>query len=120
MDTYVLKLRGIRDVLPTSQQYSALCCAYNDFRACVMDKITYSCNERLGLQTSDFIDHRLVKMQKGFADVDRCDTLCAQAPTNVTAFLDDISIDNGYLPQKESPLLIFMDIAATQSNERRY
>lgn len=117
-DVYVRKMRYIRDVVPRQYQFQSYCCAFNAFSNCVLDLVNYVCNERHGLQTSDFFSHKMLSMQKSFADIERCDALCRDVPFNISARLDAIDNDNELKPEYESPVLLFMDIAAAHTKSR--
>jgi hypothetical protein len=121
MDTYVVMLKYIRDYVEPSSQFQAYCCAFEFFRDCVLSLTHYLCNQRLGYETSAFVNHKLVTTQKNFADIQGCgiDTgdksLCSRTSSNITDVLDAIASSPYIEAQYESPVFLFMDIASRHS-----
>lgn len=128
MDKYVVMLKHIRDHVEPEKQFPAYCCAFEFFRECIYSITHYLCNSRTGVDTAKYVDHKLLTTQKAFADIQGCvgdkkqggAPLCGLADVNVTISLARISQDELIAPQYDSPVLIFMDIAAGQINKKRY
>lgn len=120
MDRFVRQMELIRDRVDGPWQFQSYCCSYQEFDNCVIDLVNYECNERLGLKTADFVQHKLVSMRKSFADIGNCDRLCDDVPANVTDLLGRITRDPEVKPEVASPTLIFMDIATAHAKGRRF
>lgn len=115
MDKYVMMVKHIRDQVRPSEQLKATCCAFHLLRQCMRNYAENVCTYITGSDTAEYWDGLLVRTRKNLYNLgciaeSGSKAICDNTPKEITQVFNGIANGPDVPEQKDSSLLLFMDI----------